>query len=105
MTSASESQLDQFEENGFFLVESALAPNEVKHLRQRINYAREQGWEEGLNAVGNMWFDSLLDREPQNYSSLVGHKNIRPHLEGMLGKQCQLRSFRAHINPGPYLQE
>ena len=24
---------------------------------------------------------------------------------GMMGKQCQLRSLRAHINPGPYLQE
>jgi hypothetical protein len=23
----------------------------------------------------------------------------------MMGKQCQLRSLRAHINPGPYLQE
>jgi hypothetical protein len=23
----------------------------------------------------------------------------------MMGMQCQLRSFRAHINPGPYLQE
>ena len=22
-----------------------------------------------------------------------------------MGKQCQLRSLRAHINPGPYLQE
>ena len=28
-----------------------------------------------------------------------------PYLEGMMGKQCQLRSLRAHINPGPYLQE
>ena len=36
---------------------------------------------------------------------LVGHPSIRPYLEGMMGKQCQLRSLRAHINPGPYLQE
>ena len=105
MTAAIESQLDQLEADGFLLVAGALAPDEVEHLRQRINHAREQGWEEGLNAVGNMWFDSLLDREPENYAPLVGHQNIRPHLQGMLGKQCQLRSFRAHINPGPYLQE
>ena len=52
-----------------------------------------------------MWFDTLLDREPETYQPLVGHPSIRPYLEGMMGKQCQLRSFRAHINPGPYLQE
>jgi len=99
------SQLDALEKDGFLLVEGALTPDEVEHTRQRINHARQMGWEEGLNAVGNMWFDSLLDREPENFSSLVGHPNIRPYLEGMLGMQCQLRSFRAHINPGPYLQE
>ena len=47
-----------------FLIEGALSSEETEHIRQRVNYAREQGWEEGLNAVGNMWFDSLLDREP-----------------------------------------
>ena len=52
-----------------------------------------------------MWFDTLLDREPETYQPLVGHPSVRPYLEGMMGKQCQLRSFRAHINPGPYLQE
>ena len=105
MTAAIGSQLDQLEADGFLLVAGALSSDDVEHLRQRINHAREQGWEEGLNAVGNMWFDSLLDREPENYAPLVGRQRIRPYLEGMLGKQCQLRSFRAHINPGPYLQE
>ena len=37
-----------------------VSPKETEHIRQRVNYAREKGWEEGLNAVGNMWFDSLL---------------------------------------------
>ena len=78
MTAAIESQLDQLEADGFLLVAGALASDEVEHLRQRINHAREQGWEEGLNAVGNMWFDSLLDREPENYAPLVGHQRIRP---------------------------
>ena len=100
-----ETRLDQLEEDGFITVENALTPAETEHVRQRINHARTMGWEEGLNDVGNMWFDSLLDREPDTYAPLVGHPSIRPILEGMMGRQCQLRSFRAHINPGPYLQE
>lgn len=105
MPTAIDAQLDTLEKDGFLLIEQALSPSEVESIRLRIDHARQQGWEEGLNAVGNMWFDSLLDREPEHFSSLVGHANVRPYLEGMLGMQCQLRSFRAHINPGPYLQE
>jgi len=90
---------------GFVVVEGALSAEEVEIVRTRVDYARQQGWEEGLNAVGNMWFDTLLDREPETFAPLVGHKSIRPILEGMMGPQCQLRSHRAHINPGPYLQE
>ncbi len=98
-------KLDKLERDGYLLVEGALTLDETEHIRQRINYARQQGWEGGLNSVGNMWFDTLLDREPETYQPLVGHPSVRPYLEGMMGKQCQLRSFRAHINPGPYLQE
>lgn len=98
-------QLDQMERDGFILIKHALTPEETERIRTHINYAREMGWEEGLNAVGNMWFDTLLDREPEVFGPLVGHPSVRPILEGMMGKQCQLRSFRAHINPGPYLQE
>ena len=61
----------QLLENGYFLIEGALSPEETENIRQRVNFAREQGWEEGLNAVGNMWFDSLLDREPDTYAPLV----------------------------------
>jgi hypothetical protein len=49
-----ESKLDQLERDGFVLIKGALSPEETEHIRQRINYAREIGWEEGLNAVGNM---------------------------------------------------
>jgi hypothetical protein len=100
-----EDKLDQLEQDGFILIEGALSLEETEHIRRCINHAREMGWEEGLNAVGNMWFDTLLDREPETFGPLVGHPSVRPYLEGMMGKQCQLRSFRAHINPGPYLQE
>ncbi len=97
--------MDRLEEDGFVVVGGALPPEEVATVRERVDHAREQGWEEGLNAVGNMWFDSLLDREPEVFGPLVGHPGIRPVLEGMMGPQCQLRSLRAHINPGPYHQE
>ena len=30
---------------------------------------------------------------------------IQANLDTLMGRQCQLRSHRAHINPGPYLQE
>ena len=46
-----------------------------------------------------------MEREPETFTPLVSHPHVRPYLEGMMGKQCQLRSLRAHINPGPYLQE
>ena len=94
-----EERLDQLDRDGYLLIKNALTSEETEHVRQRINYARQQGWEEGLNSVGNMWFDTLLDQEPETYQSLVGHPSVRPYLEGMMGKQCQLRSFRAHINP------
>ena len=100
-----DSRLDELERVGFVVVEGALSADEIELVRTRVDHAREQGWEDGLNAVGNMWFDSLLDREPETFAPLVGHKSIRPILEGMMGPQCQLRSHRAHINPGAYLQE
>tara|TARA_Y100001960_G_C14482511_1_gene732541 strand:+ start:115 stop:852 length:738 start_codon:yes stop_codon:yes gene_type:complete len=98
-------KLDQLEADGFLVVEAALSSDEVRQVRTRVNHARNMGWEDGLNAVGNMWFDSLLDREPETFAPLVGHPKIRPYLQGMMGPQCQLRSYRAHINPGAYLQE
>ena len=52
-----------------------------------------------------MWFDSLLERDPETFRPLIAHPSVRPYLEALLGPQCQLRSLRAHINPGPYLQE
>ena len=62
--------IGQLLEDGYILIEGALSPEETENIRQRVNFAREQGWEEGLNAVGNMWFDSLLDREPDTYAPL-----------------------------------
>ncbi|HYE07573.1 MAG TPA: phytanoyl-CoA dioxygenase family protein [Planctomycetota bacterium] len=97
--------LDHLAEHGWVIVPQALTRAEVERLRERLRHARAMGWEEGLNDVGNMWFDSLLEREPADFAPLVGHRSIRPHLDRLLGPQCQLRSLRAHLNPGAYTQE
>jgi hypothetical protein len=100
-----QARLDQLDRDGFLLIEGALSPAETERCRARINFAREQGWEEGLNEVGNMWFDRLLEQDPETFCPLIAHPSVRPYLEALLGPQCQLRSLRAHINPGAYLQE
>ena len=91
--------LDELETEGFVTIHGALGPDQTEEVRTHINAAREKGWQDGLNEVGNMWFDSLLDRELEVFGPLVGHERVRPVLEGLMGRQCQLRSFRAHINP------
>jgi hypothetical protein len=98
-------QLDQLERDGFLLLSNALSPDEVEQLRAKLNYGREQNWQQGLNQVGNMWFDLLLEQDAKTFKPLVAHPSVRPYLEGAMGPQCQLRSLRGHINPGPYLQE
>ncbi len=98
-------QLAALERDGFVIIPGALERPEIELFRGRIENARVQGWEEGLNDVGNMWFDSLLDREPAVFSQLVAHRSVRPALDALMGRQCQLRGLRAHINPGKYLQE
>ena len=100
-----ETNLDHLEAEGFVVIEGALAPDEIKNIRLGIEHARDQGWQEGYNEVGNMWFDTLLEHDPETFGSLVAHPSTRPYLDALMGKQCQLRSHRAHINPGPYLQE
>ena len=97
--------VEQLEEKGYAIVPGALSPQEVESCRTALNQARANGWEEGLNQVGNMWFDSLLERMPEVFAPLVAHPSVRPYLEELMGPQCQLRSFRGHINPGPYKQE
>ena len=97
--------LEHLEEHGYAIIPGALSPEEVEQCRTALNQARANGWEQGLNQVGNMWFDSLLERMPQTFAPLIAHPSVRPYLQELLGKQCQLRSFRGHINPGPYTQE
>lgn len=105
MDSAILEGLEAFERDGYLMLPGALTPEETERCRVALNQARANGWEEGLNHVGNMWFDSLLDRMPEVFRPLVGHPSVAPYLEALYGPQCQLRSLRGHINPGPYKQE
>jgi hypothetical protein len=57
------------------------------------------------NCVGNVAFEKLLALRPELSRGLIAHPSVEPYLKAVLGKQCQLRSFRAHLNPREYLQE
>jgi len=96
--------LDTLWRDGFLLIPQALSAADTQLIRGRIMHARHCGWQDGLNDEGNMWFDSLLERDPAHFSRLVGQERVRPYLEALFGRQCQLRSMRAHINPGVYGQ-
>jgi hypothetical protein len=100
-----EADLERLERDGYLLIEGALSPEEVGRCASALDDARTNGWEEGLNAVGNMWFDRLLEQNPDPFRPLIAHPSVRPYLDALMGPQCQMRSFRAHINPGPYHQE
>jgi hypothetical protein len=97
--------LERLERDGYLVIEGAVPPGEVETYRSALNRARERGWQEGLNAVGNMWFDRLLEQDPDTFRPLIAHPGVRPYLEALMGPQCQVRRLRAHINPGPYHQE
>ena len=100
-----EQQLDALDRTGYLLVRGALNLEMVEAWRECLTrkYKHEE-WDIS-NEVGNVAFDHLLEQEPDLALPLVGHVSVAPYLKSMLGRQCQLRSFRAHINPTTYTQE
>jgi len=105
MTTDAEAALDRLEEDGYLVVEGAISRAEAAHVQERVEHARRLGWEDGMNHLGNMWFDSLLWRDPDSFRPFVAHPSVRPLLAEAMGQQCQLRSLRCYTNPGPYEQE
>jgi len=106
---ASEEQLideiNTLDRDGFILVRGALDMETVQAWRECLyRKVQKEEWD-GKNAVGNVWFDYLLKQEPNLARSMIGHESVAPYLKAMLGRQCQLRSFRAHVNPDAYTQE
>ena len=89
----------------FLLIRNALSTSLVS-IWQEILYSlyQEERYEID-NSVGNVAFEKLLEIEPKKSRELIGHNSIASYLKSILGKQCQLRSLRAHVNPRSYLQE
>ena len=100
-----EAKLDYLNQHGFLLIRNALSTSLV-YIWQEILYSlyQEERYEID-NSVGNVAFEKLLEIEPKKSRELIGHNSVAPYLKSILGKQCQLRSLRAHVNPRSYLQE
>ena len=98
-------QLAQLKQDGFLLIKNALDPAAVTEWKEVLYdlYARKQY--EISNGVGNVAFEKLLLIQPELAKALMGHPSTSPYLRAILGQQCQLRSLRAHVNPGAYTQE
>lgn len=97
--------LTKLEENGFLLIEKALDETTVEKWKQILYDLYDREAYEINNSVGNVAFEKLLALQPEMAKALMGHASVAPYLKTILGKQCQLRSLRAHVNPRAYLQE
>ena len=95
----------QLNRDGYLLVPQALDADTVAQWKDILYglYAHEKY--EIKNGVGNVAFEKLLALQPERAKALIGHPSTAPYLKVLLGKQCQLRSLRAHVNPGAYTQE
>ena len=97
--------IDQLNHDGFLLIPGALPIELVEKWKSSLYALYDRGAYEISNGVGNVAFEKLLALEPELTGELIGHDSVAPYLRGILGKQCQLRSLRAHVNPAAYLQE
>ena len=97
--------LQDLQRQGFLLIPGALDADAVGRWKETL-YARYDREEyEISNSVGNVAFEQMLALEPELTRPLIGHTAVAPYLKAVLGKQCQLRSLRAHLNPAAYRQE
>ena len=90
-----ELQLDALDQHGYLLVRGALDLETVEVWRECLTRKYKHKEWDISNEVGNVAFDHLLEQEPELARALVGHDSVAPYLKAMLGRQCQLRSFRA----------
>ena len=98
-------QLEQLNRDGFILIPNALPAERVDQWKMVLYALYDRGAYEISNGVGNVAFEKLLALEPELTGELIGHESVAPYLHAIMGKQCQLRSLRAHVNPAEYLQE
>jgi len=100
-----QSNLDSLVTHGYLLLRGAMDAATVAAWRACLQRQYDAKAWDIRNNVGNVAFDRLLEREPTLARPLVGHPSLAPYLRKLLGKQCQLRSLRAHVNPAAYTQE
>ncbi len=97
--------LAKLNRDGFLLIPQALDAASVAQWKAILYGMYARGEYEIKNGVGNVAFEKLLALQPDLAKQLLGQANVAPYLKTMLGKQCQLRSLRAHVNPSGYTQE
>lgn len=97
--------LRHLNEQGFLLVKGALSADKVAQWQNVLYGMYERGEYEIDNSVGNVAFEKLLALQPDLAGELIGHESVASYLKAVLGRQCQLRSLRAHVNPRAYKQE
>lgn len=102
---ALEQNLAQLKRDGFLLVPQALDATTVAEWKSVLYDLYAQKKYEISNGVGNVAFEKLLQLQPERTKALMNHPSTSPYLRTIMGKQCQLRSLRAHVNPGAYTQE
>jgi hypothetical protein len=105
MADVFEKNLKDLEDNGFLLIKNALDKETVEKWKTILYDLYDRGAYEINNSVGNVAFEKLLQLQPEMSKALIGHESVAPYLKAIMGKQCQLRSLRAHVNPREYLQE
>jgi len=104
-TSQFQADLDSLQERGYLHVRQALEPDVVAQWKEVLyaKYARQEYC--GANSVGNVYFDKLLGQVTEMVLPLLTLPATTAYLKAVMGKQCQLRSVRAHLNPASYTQE
>ena len=100
-----EKNLAQLERDGFLLIKNVLDMETVQKWQDSLYGRYERGEYDRRNSVGNVSYNQLLEQEPEMTRALIAQPSVAPYLKATLGKQCQLRSVRAHLNPDDYTQE
>ncbi|MBV7329210.1 phytanoyl-CoA dioxygenase family protein [Chloroflexi bacterium TSY] len=100
-----EQNLEQLKRDGFLLLPQVLDADTVAKWKEILYAMYDRGEYEISNGVGNVVFEKLLALQPELTKDLLAHPASAPFLRTVLGKQCQLRSLRAHVNPSDYTQE
>jgi len=100
-----EENLAKLKRDGVLLVPHVLDAEVVSKWKEILYGMYERQEYDGRNGVGNVYFNRLLGQQSEMTRGLMVHPSVAPYLRAIMGKQCQLRSVRAHVNPEDYTQE